>query len=369
MCRDLVLTGNKLGQVLCSMLGKLLLKFNDLRRLCIDACEIDDGAAAALATAIMSPKKPFSELRQLSFGGNNMSPAGLSSIARTFQHCSKLEELDLSCTPISSEPPIQHTPTGTSTTAMYDLLAALDHSAADDGPQGPGPAGRTITGGPGAMTRGSSMMNGSTMNGSTTTGINSSGQHRMLVWSSAMVRALSVILKLVPSVRCNGCVWHGSALEALSDCLRDNTNLQLVNIRMNEKQWDAKRDMPLSKMLGELTARQRDGMAGLKFIDFGGLPTGKMNHVMQRSTELMGRVQNLCVTCTSLRGDFKEGPDTLVRETLVFKPSCSSESSTVSASASLIHVLISVVVLHTCWKFLCWKRCQSEKRTVFAASE
>ena len=121
------------------------------------------------------------------------------------------------------------------------------------------------------------------------------------------------MLKHVQSVRCNGCVWHGSALEALVEVLRMNSNLQVVNIRMNEKQWDAKRDMTLSKMLGGLAARQQqNGSTSLKFIDFGGLPTGNMNQVMQCRGDLMARVQNLCVTCTPLRGDFKEGPDTLV---------------------------------------------------------
>lgn len=290
------------------MLGKLLLKLKELKRLNIDACEIDDGAAAALATGIMSPN-PCSDIRQLAFGGNNMSPAGLSSIARSFQHCTKLEELDLSCTPISSEPPVQHIPTGTSTTAMYDLLAALDHAGTEDPTAGPGPARRTISGGPGSMTRASS---NSKPSGGTPAPNDASAEYRMLLWTSAMVRALSLLLKNVQSLRCNGCVWHGAAMEALLECLQMNTNLQVVNIRMNEKQWDAKRDMTLAKVLGSLASRPQDGKASLKFIDFGGMPTGKMNQVMQRSGDLMGRVQNLCVTCTPLRGDFREGPDTLV---------------------------------------------------------
>jgi hypothetical protein len=136
----------------------------------------------------------------------------------------------------------------------------------------------------------------------------------MLVWTSPMVRALSVLLPNVQTVRCNGCVWHGSALDALLECLKTSPNLQAVNIRMNEKQWDAKRDMQLSRMLHSLASRQQDGSrANLKVMDFGGLPTGKMSEVIQRSGDLMARVQNLCVTCNALRGDNRQGPDTLVR--------------------------------------------------------
>lgn len=311
-CSELVLTGNKLGSVLCAMLGKLLPKVGTLRKLFIDACEIDDGAALALSTGIMSPTA-CSGIKHLAFGGNNMSPAGLSSIASSFQHCTKLEELDLSCTPISSEPPVQHIPTGTSTTAMYDLLAALDHAGTDDPPAGPGPARRTISGGPGSVMGTSTVSSGA----SAAAANGSSAAYRMLLWTSPMVRSLSPILKHVQIVRCNGCVWHGSALEALLDCMKANVNLQVVNIRMNEKIWDAKRDMPLSKMLGCLAAhQQQEGKASLRLIDFGGLPTGKMNQVMQKSGHLMARVAALCVSCTALRGDFREGADTLVRKSL-----------------------------------------------------
>ena len=344
LCSDLVLTGNKLGSVLCSMLGKLLLKLKDLKRLCIDACEIDDGAAAALATGMMSTT-PCCDIRQLAFGGNNMSPAGLSSIARSFQHCTKLEELDLSCTPMSAEPPVQHIPTGTSTTAMYDLLAALDHADTNDPSAGPGPGAATISSGPNSFSRASSAMSGAPSAAPS----GSPAGYRMLLWTAAMVRALSVILKHVQSVRCNGCVWHGSALEALVECLKTNSNLQVVNIRMNERQWDSKRDMTLSKMLGSLAARQQqNGNASLKFIDFGGMPTGNMNQVMQCSGDLMARVQNLCVTCTSLRGNFKEGPDTLVRNPLsVQLPSgvaCAIHCNTRGAECS-----DDPTAVHMCW--------------------
>jgi hypothetical protein len=317
VCRELVLTGNKLGSVLCSMLGKLLLKMKDLRRLYIDACEIDDGAAAALATCIMSPQ-PCKDIRVLAFGGNNMSPAGLSSIARSFEHCTRLDELDLSCTPISSEPPVQHISTGTSTTAMYDLLAALDHSStASQG--GPGPTARTISSGPGSFKRTSSAFTAGT-----TTQNGAGTEPRMLVWTSAMVRNLSVILKNAQTIRCNGCVWHGSALQELAECLRSNSQLQALNIRMNEKHWDPRRDMQLSKMLSSFAMRQAGGNSSVKVMDFGGFPTGKMNAVLQRSTEFMPVVENLSVTCSALRGDNRDGPDTLVRPTTCIQFPCAT---------------------------------------------
>ena len=119
MCRDLSLTGSRLGRSGAGPLGHFLPRWPLLVYLKIDACSLDDGAASALATGVAG--RSLSKLQSLAIGGNFLSAAGLSALAAAFQHTAALRVLDVSCTPLAAAPA-----SSPQDSELLDVLAELD---------------------------------------------------------------------------------------------------------------------------------------------------------------------------------------------------------------------------------------------------
>ena len=119
MCRELSLTGSRLGRAGADALGRSLPLWPLLGSLKIDACSLNDSAAGALAAGVAGRSLP--RLQNLAIGGNFLSAAGLSALADAFEKAPALRALDVSCTPLAAAPmlapPDQDLP---------DVLADLD---------------------------------------------------------------------------------------------------------------------------------------------------------------------------------------------------------------------------------------------------
>ena len=120
-CRELTLTGNRLGVSGCEALGARLPQWGALNTLKLDACSITDVGAEALARAIKGRR--ISRLQHLAIGGNRVAAPGLAAFATAFAACDMLKTLDISCTPMAAAPAVAPLDPD-----LPDVLARLDHA-------------------------------------------------------------------------------------------------------------------------------------------------------------------------------------------------------------------------------------------------
>lgn len=278
VCSELVLTGNRLGPDCCAAVGRALPRLPMLKKLALDACFIDDAAAQALAKAW--PRGPAGkhvpcEISRLAIGGNALSPAGIAALAQCFACCRKLEEVDVSCTPLAAELPAHVTSTGHGELSQYDNYAWLDHghSAQEE----------ARTGG-------------------------------MLVWHAPMVQALAPLLRATHCVRSYGCVWTAAALRELLSFVNCNPSLQLLSLRQSELSGDlrspAEADVTLSHFFRNLHARAETtaGAAAMLSLDVVGVPAGSMARVEKDAAAVVRSIANLNLACPEIDATSKAAP-------------------------------------------------------------
>eukprot|EP00892_Ulva_mutabilis_P004685 jgi/Ulvmu1/2589/UM014_0040.1 len=274
---ELALTGNRLGTECCAVLGRVLPGLPMLKKVALDACFLDDAAAAALAGAW--PRGPNrkhlpSEIARVSIGGNQLSPTGIAALATCFACCRKLEEVDVSCTPHAAELPAHIVAATHGDQAQYDHYAWLDHEPQEG----------------------------------------SSRRRSMIVWDADMVAALAPLLRAAHCVRSHGCAWTGSALRELLSLVNCNPSLQLLLLRQNEAAVEHSTadgaQVTLSHVFRNLQARAEatKGAASMLSLDVVGVAAGGMARAEREAKEVVRTIANLNIACPEIDASSKAAP-------------------------------------------------------------
>lgn len=269
-----MLTGNRLGADSCTVLGRLLPTLPILKKVSLDACFLDDAAAFALSKAW--PRGPAakpqpSEIERVAFGGNTLTPAGISALAACFACCRKLEEVDVSCTPLAAElPPHLGAAAAHGDASQYDGYAWLDHGGGGAAPQ-------------------------------------------MAVWTAEMASALAPLLRSTHCVRGHGCVWTAAALRELLSHVNVNASLRLLSLRQNERAGDAAggaQEVTLSHIFRNMHARSETtaGAAAMLSLDVAGLAPGSVARVERGAQAVVRTIANLNLACPEVDGASQAAP-------------------------------------------------------------
>lgn len=278
-----MLTGNRIGSEGCAALGRTLPGLPMLKKLAIDACFLDDAAASAFSAAW--PRAPGGrpqpcEIERVALGGNALSAPGIAALAQCFACCRKLEEVDVSCTPLAAELPPHIVATGPGDASQYDTFAWLDHSA----------AAAAVGGGP--------------------------APRQMFVWGPEMVQALSPLLRTTHCVRGHGCVWTPAALRELLSFVNCNPSLRLLALRQNERRGEvgaaaAPADVTLSHVFRNLHARSETtaGAAAMLSLDVAGLAPGGMGRVEREAQSVVQSIANLNLGCPEVKPSSQAAPN------------------------------------------------------------